>query len=70
MRASSVGQGHAESLELILQDEFKSLEDFDGQFNSSIDRKQIFELAAGQYLREAKDLRPNFWRRLSTPYRR
>ena len=27
----------------------KSLEDFDWQFNPSISRKQIFELAAGQY---------------------
>src|SRR6185295_19375210 len=30
----------------------KSLEDFDWQFNPSINRKQIFELAAGSYLRE------------------
>jgi DNA replication protein DnaC len=34
----------------------KSLEDFDWQFNPSISRKQIFELAAGQYQRDAKDL--------------
>jgi DNA replication protein DnaC len=34
----------------------KTLEDFDWQFNPSISRKQIFELAAGQYLREAKDI--------------
>ena len=34
----------------------KSLEDFDWQFNASISRKQIFELAAGQYLRDAKDV--------------
>ncbi|MCI0405787.1 MAG: IS21-like element helper ATPase IstB, partial [candidate division Zixibacteria bacterium] len=34
----------------------KTLEDFDWQFNPSIPRKQIFELAAGHYLREAKDL--------------
>ncbi len=34
----------------------KSLEDFDWQFNPSISRKQIFELAAGQYLRDAKDV--------------
>ena len=34
----------------------KSLEDFDWQFNPSISRKQIFELAAGQYQREAKDV--------------
>ncbi len=34
----------------------KSLEDFDWQFNPSISRKQIFELAAGQYQRDAKDV--------------
>ena len=34
----------------------KSLEDFDWQFNSSINRKQIFELAAGNYLRAGKDI--------------
>jgi DNA replication protein DnaC len=34
----------------------KTLEDFDWQFNPSISRKQIFELAAGQYLRDAKDV--------------
>ena len=34
----------------------KPLEDFDWQFNPSISRKQIFELAAGQYLRDAKDV--------------
>jgi DNA replication protein DnaC len=34
----------------------KSLEDFDWQFNPSISRKQIFELAAGGYLRDAKDV--------------
>src|SRR5690606_36573726 len=34
----------------------KSLEDFDWQFNPSINRKQIFELAAGNYLREGKDI--------------
>ena len=34
----------------------KSLEDFDWHFNPSISRKQIFELAAGQYLRDAKDV--------------
>jgi DNA replication protein DnaC len=68
--------GHAEFLELILQDELnvrhqrllarrtkaadfrtlKSLEDFDWQFNSSIPRRQIFELAAGGYLRQRHDL--------------
>src|SRR5947209_12298783 len=34
----------------------KSLEDFDWHFNPAINRKQIFELAAGQYLREGKDI--------------
>ena len=34
----------------------KSLEDFDWQFNPSISRKQIFELAAGSYLRSGKDV--------------
>src|SRR6266566_9278741 len=34
----------------------KTLEDFDWSFNPSISRKQIFELAAGQYQREAKDV--------------
>jgi DNA replication protein DnaC len=34
----------------------KSLEDFDWQFNPSINRRQIFELAAGNYLRESKDI--------------
>lgn len=34
----------------------KSLEDFDWQFNPSISRKQIFDLAAGQYLRQSKDV--------------
>jgi DNA replication protein DnaC len=34
----------------------KTLEDFDWHFNPSINRKQIFELAAGNYLREGKDV--------------
>lgn len=34
----------------------KTLEDFDWQFNPSIKRSQIFELAAGAYLREGKDV--------------
>ena len=34
----------------------KTLEDFDWQFNPSLRRSQIFELAAGHYLREGKDL--------------
>jgi DNA replication protein DnaC len=74
--ATAARLGHAEFLELILQDELnvrqqrqlakrtkaadfralKSLEDFDWQFNPTISRKQIFELAAGQYLNRAKDI--------------
>ena len=34
----------------------KSLEDFNWHFNPSIPRQQIFELAAGNYLREGKDI--------------
>lgn len=34
----------------------KTLEDFDWQFNPSISRRQIFDLAAGHYLREGKDV--------------
>src|SRR5262245_26378071 len=34
----------------------KTLEDFDWQFNPTINRKQIFELAAGHYLTQAKDV--------------
>ncbi len=34
----------------------KTLEDFDWPFNPSISRKQIFDLAAGAYLREGKDV--------------
>ena len=34
----------------------KSLEDFDWRFNASINRRQIFELAAGGYLREGHDV--------------
>ena len=34
----------------------KTLEEFDWQFNPTINRKQIFELAAGNYLREGKDI--------------
>ena len=36
--------------------ETKTLEDFDWQFNRSIKRKQIFDLAAGAFVREAKDV--------------
>ncbi len=68
--------GHAEFLELVLQDELlvrnerlvarrtksagfresKTLEDFDWQFNPSIKRKQVFDLATGRFIREARDL--------------
>jgi DNA replication protein DnaC len=34
----------------------KTLEDFDWQFNPSIKRKQIFELATGKFVRQAKDV--------------
>ena len=34
----------------------KTLEDFDWHFNPSIRRSQIFELAAGNYLRASKDI--------------
>ena len=34
----------------------KPLEDFDWNFNSSIDRKKIFELATGNFIRQAKDV--------------
>ena len=34
----------------------KTLEDFDWQFNPSISRKQIFELAVGSYLSSGKDV--------------
>ena len=34
----------------------KTLEDFEWQFNPSISRKQMFDLAAGDYLRQSKDL--------------
>ena len=68
--------GHAEFLELLLQDELlvrnerliarrtkaagfrelKALDEFDFSFNSSIKRKQIFDLATGRFIREAKDV--------------
>ncbi len=68
--------GHAEFLELLLQDELavrnerlvarrikaagfrelKTLDDFDWQFNPSIKRKQVFDLATGRFIREAHDL--------------
>ena len=34
----------------------KTLEDFDWRFNSSVKRDQIFELAAGTYLRDHRDI--------------
>ena len=34
----------------------KTLEDFDWSFNPSINRKEIFELATGKFIREAKDV--------------
>jgi len=36
--------------------ELKTLEDFDWHFNPSIKRKQIFDLATGRFIREARDL--------------
>jgi DNA replication protein DnaC len=36
--------------------EIKSLDDFDWPFNPSIKKKQIFDLASGRYLREARDV--------------
>jgi len=68
--------GHAEFLELILQDELtvrqerlltrrtksadfrhlKTLEDFDWHFNPTIQRKPIYELAAGGFIRKATDV--------------
>jgi len=34
----------------------KTLEDFDWSFNPSVNRKQIFDLATGRFIREAKDV--------------
>jgi len=68
--------GHAEFLELTLQDELlvrnerliarrtkaagfreiKTLDEFDFSFNPSIKRKQIFDLATGRFIREARDV--------------
>lgn len=73
--AQAAKLGHAEFLELILQDELvvrrdrqiarrtkaaafrdlKSLDDFDFEFNTSINRKQVFNLAAGDFVRKAHD---------------
>jgi DNA replication protein DnaC len=74
--ASGNRLGHAEFLELVLQDELavrnerlvgrrlkaagfrelKTLDDFDWQFNPSIKRKLVFDLATGRFIREARDL--------------
>jgi len=68
--------GHAEFLELILQDELdvranrlverrvkvaafretKTLEDFDWQFNTTIKKKQFFDLAVCGFIRNARDV--------------
>jgi DNA replication protein DnaC len=68
--------GHAEFLELILQDEvnvrqqrqmsrrtqaadfhgLKPLDEFDFSFNTSIHRKEIFDLATCNFIRQAKDI--------------
>ena len=36
--------------------ELKTLDDFDWSFNPSIKKKQIFDLAAGRFVREARDV--------------
>lgn len=36
--------------------ELKTLEDFNWAFNPSVKRKQIYDLASGQFIREAKDV--------------
>lgn len=36
--------------------EMKTLDDFDWQFNTSIKRSRIYELATGQFIREGKDV--------------
>lgn len=68
--------GHAEFLELLLQDELnlradrqlgrnlkaaafpavKTLDQFDWSFNECIDRRRIFDLAAGQFIRQRQDI--------------
>jgi DNA replication protein DnaC len=35
--------------------DLKTLEDFDWQFNPSIKKKQVYELASGRFIREARD---------------
>ena len=74
--ANSHQLGHAEFLELLLQDELmvraerlknrrvkaaafrepKTLEDFDWQFNASIKKKQVFDLATCRFIRERRDV--------------
>jgi DNA replication protein DnaC len=74
--AAGHGLGHAEFLEMVLQDELavradrqlqrrvkaaqfrdlKTLDSFDWSFNSSIKRKQIYELASGRFIRETRDV--------------
>ena len=74
--AAGHGLGHAEFLELVLQDELairsdrqlqrrvkaaqfrdlKTLDKFDWSFNPSIKRKQIYDLASGQFIRETRDV--------------
>ena len=68
--------GHAEFLELLVQDEVhvradrqverrvkaagfrdrKRLDDFNWSFNPALPKKQVFDLAAGRYLQEARDV--------------
>jgi DNA replication protein DnaC len=68
--------GHAEFLELILQDEVlvrserviqrrvkaacfrerRTLEAFEWSFNPSVPKKQVFDLATGNFIREARDV--------------
>jgi len=36
--------------------ELRTLEDFDFSFNASVKRKQIYDLATGQFIREARDI--------------
>jgi DNA replication protein DnaC len=74
--AAGHGLGHAEFLELVLQDELairadrqlqrrvkaaqfrevKTLDVFDWSFNPTIKRKQIYDLASGQFIRERRDV--------------
>ncbi len=74
--AAGHGLGHAEFLELVLQDELairadrqlqrrvkaaqfrdlRTLDAFDWSFNPSIKRKQIYDLASCQFIRETRDV--------------